>query len=111
MSSPDSHVIHSMEALREAIGPEIPGLDLKNQATLDEFAVDFLARSPFLVLSTSDAEGKLDASPKGDAPGFVAVLDDRTLVIPDRPGNNRVDSMGNLMDNPRVGLPLGETGR
>ena len=84
--------------------PEIPGLDLKNQATLDEFAVDFLARSPFLVLSTSDAEGKLDASPKGDAPGFVLIEDEHTLVIPDRPGNKLVYGHLNILANPRVGV-------
>jgi hypothetical protein len=98
------HVIRSVQALREVIGAEIPGLDLKNQARLDEFATDFLSRSPFLVLATSNADGHLDASPKGDAPGFVHVLDERTLAIPDRPGNKLVYGHLNILANPKVGV-------
>jgi PPOX class probable FMN-dependent enzyme len=64
----------------------------------------FIARSPFLVLSTADADGWPDASPRGDAPGFVSVEDPHTLLVPDRPGNNRVDSFSNLMVNPKVGM-------
>jgi hypothetical protein len=60
--------------------------------------------SPFVLIATSDATGRCDVSPKGDAPGFVHVLDTKHLVIPDRPGNKRFDGMGNLLDNPRVGL-------
>jgi PPOX class probable FMN-dependent enzyme len=63
----------------------------------------FIAASPFLILATGTAAG-IDCSPKGDAPGFVAVLDDRTLLIPDRPGNNRIDGMKNLIENPQVGI-------
>ena len=71
---------------------------------LDRHARDFIARSPFIVLSTADADGWPDASPKGDAPGFVAVADDKHLLIPDRIGNNRVDGFKNIMSNPKVGL-------
>lgn len=71
---------------------------------LDPHARDFIGRSPFLVLSTADAHGWPDASPRGDAPGFVVVEGERTLLIPDRPGNNRVDSFHNLVTNPKVGL-------
>jgi uncharacterized protein len=63
----------------------------------------FLALSPFLCLATASEDG-VDNSPRGDAPGFVQVLDDRTLLIPDRPGNNRLDSLANLIRNPQVGL-------
>src|SRR5262249_22289124 len=64
----------------------------------------FIAASPFLVLATGDSRG-LDCSPKGDAPGFVQVADDgRTLLIPDRRGNNRLDSLKNLVEDPRIGL-------
>jgi PPOX class probable FMN-dependent enzyme len=64
----------------------------------------FIAASPFLVLSTSGADG-LDCSPKGDAPGFVGVGDDgKTLLIPDRVGNNRIDGLKNLVEDPRVGI-------
>ena len=104
MSDSDPHAIRTPEALREIVGQTLPGLDLKNQPRLDEFAVDFLARSPFLVLATADAEGNLDASPKGDGPGFVLVEDERTLVIPDRPGNKLVYGHLNILDNSKVGL-------
>jgi PPOX class probable FMN-dependent enzyme len=71
---------------------------------IDAHARAFIARSPFLVLSTADADGWPDASPRGDPPGFVAVEGERTLLLPDRPGNNRVDSFKNVMVNPKVGL-------
>jgi uncharacterized protein len=71
---------------------------------LDRHAREFIARSPFLVMSTADADGWPDASPKGDAPGFVVVEDDRHLLLPDRIGNNRVDGFKNLMTNPKLGL-------
>lgn len=104
MSKQDPHVIRSAEALREVVGPSIPGLDMKNQSALDEFAVDFLARCPFLVLSTADKEGQLDASPKGDVAGFVLVEDEHTLVIPDRSGNKLVYGHSNILANPKVGV-------
>ena len=71
---------------------------------LDHFCRDFIALSPFLVLASSDSEGRADASPRGDGPGFVQVLDEKTLLIPDRRGNNRVDSFGNVLSSPGVGL-------
>jgi uncharacterized protein len=64
----------------------------------------FIAHSPFVVVSTHSADGRCDASPRGDAPGFVAVVDDRTLLIPDRLGNKRVDSFRNILQTGRVGL-------
>jgi len=63
----------------------------------------FIAASPFLILATV-GEGGLDCSPKGDLPGFVQVSDSRTLLIPDRPGNNRIDGMRNLVVNPQIGI-------
>jgi hypothetical protein len=71
---------------------------------LDRFCRDFIALSPFLVIASGDGDGNLDATPRGDAPGFVAVLDDATLLIPDRRGNNRVDTLGNVLASPGVGL-------
>src|SRR5262249_20212665 len=76
----------------------------KNLDHIDAHARAFIARSPFLILSTADEDGWPDASPRGDAPGFVVVEDPRTLLIPDRPGNNRVDSFHNLIANPKAGL-------
>jgi PPOX class probable FMN-dependent enzyme len=63
----------------------------------------FIAASPFIMLATVSDDG-VDCSPKGDAPGFVQLLDDRTLLIPDRPGNNRIDGMKNIIANPKVGI-------
>lgn len=90
--------------LRTVIGPEPPGLAEKNQPALDDFAIEFIAKSPFLVLSTADAEGRIDASPKGDAPGFVQVENERAIVIPDRLGNRLAYGHRNILANPRVGV-------
>ena len=76
----------------------------KEQTTLDVHCREFIARSPFLLLATAGATGQCDVSPKGDAPGFVLVLDERRLLVPDRPGNKRLDGMQNLLQNPHVGL-------
>ena len=96
--------IETEAQLRDVIGVEIPGLAEKNQPRLNQFATDFIAKSPFLVLSTADAEGRIDASPKGDGPGFVLVEDEQHLVIPDRPGNRLAYGHHNILANPRVGV-------
>jgi len=91
-------------ALRDHFGA-VSGLAKAKELTrLDAHCRAFIALSPFLVLASGDAAGRLDASPRGDAPGFVLVLDDTTLLLPDRPGNNRVDSFHNILANPGVGL-------
>jgi PPOX class probable FMN-dependent enzyme len=91
--------------LRTLIGGEPSPLALaKEQRTLDVHCRNFIARSPFVLVATSSATGQCDVSPKGDGPGFVLVLDDRRLIIPDRPGNKRLDGMRNLLQNPHVGL-------
>ena len=77
---------------------------LKQLDRLDHNCRRFIALSPFLCLATARPDGLADNSPRGDAPGFVQVLDERTLAIPDRPGNNRLDSMINILHNPNVGL-------
>ena len=84
-----------------AVGPLAAGKVLDHLA---DSARRFLARAPFLVLASADAAGQADARPRGDAPGFVAVPDARTLVIPDRRGNNRIDSFRNVIENPGVGV-------
>lgn len=71
---------------------------------IDAYFHHFIARSPFLALATADAAGRADCSPRGDYPGFVKVLDERTLAIPDRPGNKIADSFRNLAENDGVGL-------
>ncbi|MDO9459263.1 MAG: pyridoxamine 5'-phosphate oxidase family protein [Alphaproteobacteria bacterium] len=71
---------------------------------LDDLCREFIAASPFLVVSSSDSQGRMDCSPKGDPAGFVLVLDDWTLAIPERPGNRRADTFRNVLQNPKVGL-------
>ena len=72
---------------------------------------EWLAASPFCVIATAGADGTCDVSPKGDPPGFVHVLDDSTLAIPDRPGNRRADGFRNVLGNPHVGLAFVVPGR
>lgn len=91
-------------ALRAHLGPVSPLAERKVLPRLDAHARHFIALSPFLVVATADTEGGVDASPRGDPPGFVQVLDDTTLFLPDRPGNNRLDSFRNLLANPGIGL-------
>jgi hypothetical protein len=96
--------IDDQAGLRAHIGAVNPLAERKVLDRLDGFCRDFIALSPFLVLATADADGQADASPRGDAPGFVQVLDERRLLIPDRRGNNRVDSYANILAAPGVGL-------
>src|SRR5262249_32596266 len=90
--------------LRELFGPAMDLAVRKSLTALDRHCRDFIARSPFLCIGTCSKGGRADVSPRGDPPGFVQVLDDRTLIIPDRPGNNRLDTMSNILENPSVGL-------
>ncbi len=99
-----SHVVTSEVELRDLLGMPSERAVKKQLGALDQHCRAFIARSPFLLLGTANADGTCDVSPKGDAPGSVLVLDDRTLVIPDRPGNRRIDSLRNILENPRVGL-------
>ena len=69
---------------------------------LDDYQKRFIALSPFMCLVSANGDGQPAVSPKGDAPGFVKVVDDVTLVLPDRPGNNKVESFHNLMGNPKL---------
>lgn len=77
---------------------------VKSHDTLDPHAQAFIQRSPFICIGTQDIDGRADVSPRGDPVGFVKILDQRTLAIPDRPGNNRLDSLANIVANPSVGL-------
>lgn len=100
----DETAIRHGDELRSHFGAISPLAVHKVVTRLDGFCRDFIALSPFLVLASSDREGRADASPRGDAPGFVQVLDDSTLLIPDRRGNNRVDTFGNILASPGIGL-------
>jgi PPOX class probable FMN-dependent enzyme len=90
--------------LRENLGHPHQSTSDKILDHLDRNCLAFLAHSPFLCLSTSDSAGNCDNSPRGDYPGFVRALDERTLVIPDRLGNKLADSFTNILDNGHVGL-------
>lgn len=94
----------SEDELRALYGPPSDLAARKCLPRLDEHCRHFIERSPFLCLSSAGADGSADISPRGDAPGFVRVLDEQTLFVPDRLGNNRIDSLQNLMHNPHVGL-------
>ncbi len=76
----------------------------KEQSKIDKHARDFIARAPFVCLGTHNDKGLSDVSPRGDAPGFVQILDEATIAIPDRPGNNRLDTLSNITHNPNIGL-------
>jgi PPOX class probable FMN-dependent enzyme len=96
--------ISTTEALRALYGHPGERAVVKEQAKLDEHTRAFIAHAPFLVMGTAGADGRCDVSPKGDAPGFVHVLDDHRLAIPDRLGNNRLDGLTNVLENAHVAL-------
>jgi PPOX class probable FMN-dependent enzyme len=96
--------IEKVDQLRESYGAPSERALKKQLSRLDKHCRNFIARSPFLVIASADSSGRCDASPKGDAPGFVQVIDDTTLLIPDRLGNNRIDTLANLAARPGIGL-------
>ena len=101
-----TNVISSLEQLREIVNAPAPdsGVVRKELQFIDAHARRFIEKSPFALLSTAGASGRCDVSPRGDGPGFVKVLDEKTLIIPDRPGNRRLDSIENIIENPHAGL-------
>ncbi|QFG26386.1 pyridoxamine 5'-phosphate oxidase family protein [Actinomadura sp. WMMB 499] len=96
--------IESAEELRELLGAPMRRAIDKERVALHDRDREWLAQSPFCLISTSDAAGNCDVSPKGDPPGFTRVLDGTTIAIPDRPGNRRADGFLNVLENPHVGL-------
>jgi uncharacterized protein len=110
----DAHAIDDIAAVEALYGE--PGLPAREKVItfLDDHCRELIALSPLCVLSTSNAAGQCDVSPKGGQPGFVQILDDRTLAVPDATGNRRVDSLRNIVENPHAGLlflipTMGET--
>jgi uncharacterized protein len=97
-------VIADEQSLRSMFHEQTSLAVHKVQSSLDKYAQDFIRRSPFLCMGTQNMEGRADVSPRGDPVGFVKILDQHHLAIPDRPGNNRLDSLVNILANPTVGL-------
>jgi PPOX class probable FMN-dependent enzyme len=97
-------ILTTEQELRALIGVPAARSVQKERRAIDEHDRAFIARSPFLLMATSGTDGRCDVSPKGDAPGFVQVLDERRLLIPERPGNKRLDGMLNMLSNPHIGL-------
>jgi PPOX class probable FMN-dependent enzyme len=104
MQSECKEIVKTEERFREVMGHPAERVVAKVISALDEHCRAFIARSPFVLIASSDASGNVDVSPKGDPPGFVQVLDDETLAIPDRLGNRRADTFRNILQNPKVGL-------
>src|SRR5882672_2700588 len=103
----DAHfeeVVTTRDRLRELIEPATGMARDKAIGHVDDICRRFIAASPFVMIATRGSDGRLDVSPKGDPAGFVTVLDDKTLAIPDRLGNNRLDTFENLLSCPDVGL-------
>ena len=105
MPRPFDDVITSEDQLREVVpAPRSSGAWDKTISAVDEHTAAFISKCPFVLVATSDASGRMDVSPKGYPPGFVQVLDEKTIAIPDRPGNGRADTFRNILENPRIGL-------
>ena len=103
--------IESVSELTAVVGEPAPVIRDKARSRLHEVHRQWIAHSPLLFLATSDADGHCDVSPKGDPPGFVKVLDEHTLAMPERSGNRRVDGFRNVLANPHVGLNFVVPGR
>ncbi|QED46320.1 pyridoxamine 5'-phosphate oxidase family protein [Cytobacillus dafuensis] len=97
-------IITSEEELRSLLGT--PGKNAANKVInhLDHHCKEFISKSPIVFVSTSNADGHCDTSPRGDFPGFVHIMDDHHFVIPERPGNKRMDTLRNILENPYIGL-------
>lgn len=99
-----NQTLTSEQELREILGHPNELVLRKEQDHLDAHSLGFIALSPMLLISTSGRDGRCDVSPRGDGPGFVRALDQSTLVVPERPGNRRGDSLTNILENPHAGL-------
>ncbi|MDB4973222.1 MAG: hypothetical protein JWN48_1563 [Myxococcaceae bacterium] len=97
-------VIESEASLRALLGEPAEAVSKKLSDRLNPLTRQLVERSPLVLLSTADQHGHCDVSPRGDPPGFVRILDDRTLLLPERPGNRLADSLRNILSNPHVGM-------
>ncbi|WP_312882573.1 pyridoxamine 5'-phosphate oxidase family protein [Micromonospora polyrhachis] len=96
--------VTSHDELRAILGAPTRAVMAKERTFLSDLDKQWLAASPFCLVATSGADGTCDVSPKGDPSGFTLVLDDTTIVVPERPGNRRADGFTNILDNPHIGL-------
>jgi len=108
---PYQHVLTTEAEIRAMVGTPVARSLLKEQSRIDDHFRAFIAASPFLLLATSGTDGTCDVSPKGDGPGFVRVLDEKRLVMPERNGNKRLDGIKNILANPHIGLIFMVPGR
>src|SRR5665213_1596286 len=99
-----TRAITDEDELREIIGSPTPLVAAKISDRLNDLTRQFIERSPFVCVATATPEGGLDVSPRGDPAGFVRILDERTLLMPDRPGNRIADTLTNLLQDPRIAL-------
>jgi uncharacterized protein len=99
-----AEIVGTETQLREVLGHPSDRVLAKHVSALDAYCRRFISKSPFVLVASADAKGAVDVSPKGDPPGFVYVMDDRTLVIPERPGNRKADTFLNLLQNNYIGL-------
>jgi PPOX class probable FMN-dependent enzyme len=104
LGEPDPHAIASLHELRERYGEPAERAVSKELPALDEASAAFIAAAPFLLLATAGVDGSCDVSPKGGPAGFVKVVDERRLLVPDFPGNRRFDGVANLVDRPGIAL-------
>ena len=104
MTFEEKQFVTTLAELDAIVPPPSGGAAGKTMRRIERYARQFIGLSPFCCLSTSDGQGNADVTPRGDQPGFVRVLDETTLLVPERPGNNRMDSLRNIIQNPSLGL-------
>jgi PPOX class probable FMN-dependent enzyme len=103
-NSKPARVIATREALREEIGHPTAVVEAKIADHINALTRQFIERSPFVCVATARPDGGIDVSPRGDPAGFVRILDEKTLLLPERPGNRIADTLTNLLADPRIGL-------
>src|SRR4051812_16623902 len=104
MTAPDTHTVVDEGRLRELVGFPTDLVAAKVVGRLNDLTRQFIELSPFVCVATTRPDGGIDVSPRGDPAGFVRILDEQTLLIPERPGNRIADTLSNLIADPRIGL-------
>ncbi|GAB2178547.1 pyridoxamine 5'-phosphate oxidase family protein [Dongia sp. agr-C8] len=104
MTIEEKQFVTSLAELDALVPPATGAAAGKTMPRIERYARQFIDLSPFCCLATSDGKGHADVTPRGDKPGFVRVIDEKTLLVPERPGNNRMDSLRNIIQNPSLGL-------